>query len=258
VQELTVRVDGLTFSGTRGPFAIGKDGFDGWDDGVTWRVPEVERPNAHGYYDLPSYMNPRTISITGYALAESSRELRFMRSRLVGLLAGGSTGRIQVSRDGWTEWADCKVATEGIAFDEVYGQNYANFMVQLWCPNPLKYGDVNTFTVPSGASYVTVFHRGNAVGYPSIVVSGSMPGGYVLQSTGGAEYRVTTPLTSGNPHTIDMATGLLVRGGLVVSGGVTRADLWRVQGGSTATNLRLQPITTGTGTATATLLDTYT
>ena len=252
---LRVTIAGLDFYGQGlHDFVISPDGFDGWDDGVDMRLENTARPQAHGAFDLPGFQDARTVAISGHAFADSPQRLAHLRSRLTGLLAGGGTGRIQVERFGVTQWADGKLASK-TKFTERGGQNVATFQIQLWCPNPLKFGDANQFTI--GSAYEKVFHYGNTVGYPVITVSGSMPGGYVLQSSAGAEYRVTTPLVSGTPHTVDMSTGLLVRNGLAVSGGVTRADLWRVPGGSGATDLRILPITTGSGTASVTLLDTY-
>jgi len=253
---LRVTIAGLDFYGQGSDgFIISPDGFAGWDDGVDMRLDQLPRPQAHGMFDLPGYQGSRTVAISGSAIADSGRQLHWLRGRLTGLLAGGDTGRIQVERDGDVQWADCRLAAKTM-FTEIGGNDIASFQIQVWCPNPLKYGSTNTYSISSGSSYTTLFHRGNTVGYPTVTVSGSFPGGYVLQSSGGAEYRVTTALGA-IPHTIDMSTGLLVRNGSVVSGGVTRADLWRIQGGSLATDMRLQPITTGSGTAAVTLLDTY-
>lgn len=254
---LKVTVAGLDFFGQGvHDFVIDPDGFDGWDDGVDMRLEQLARPQAHGAFDLQGYQDARTVSISGHVLADSNGRLRLLRSRLTGLLAGGGSGRVQVERDGEVMWADCRLASR-TKFTELGGTDTASFQIQLWCPNPLKYGDTNTYSIASGSAYTTVSHRGNTVGYPVVKVSGDMPGGYLLQSSAGAEYRVTTALVSGSPHTVDMSTGLLSRGGSIVSGGVTRADLWRIAGGSPATDMRLQPITTGSGTATVSLLDTY-
>lgn len=226
-------------------------GFDGWWDSPEIRGESVDRPNSDGEYDLPIYNEARLVTATGHLHTTSHAQMH----EAMNYFTGAMSGRLQVAGHGSVQWADAK-RNSGAKFTPVTDV-FAQYQVRLKCVDPRKYGDANTYTVPSGSSYVTVFHRGNAVGYPVVKVSGDMPGGYVLQSSAGAEYRVTTPLTSGNPHTIDMATGLLTRGGLLVSGGVIRADLWRVPGGTTATNLRLQPITTGTGTATVTLLDSF-
>jgi len=244
---------GRTLSGTDrfGEWVTQNDKFEGWWDSPDPKGESADRPNADGEFDLPVYSQARLITIGGNFHAKSHGQLH----EAMNFFTGAMSGRLTVAGHGSVQWADAK-RNSGVKFTPVTDV-FAQWQVRLKCVDPRKYGDMNTYTVPSSTAYTTVFHRGNAVGYPTVVVAGSMPGGYVLQSSGGAEYRVTTALTSGNPHTIDMATGLLVRGGSVVSGGVTRADIWRIQGGSTATNMRLQPITTGTATATVSMLDTY-
>lgn len=226
---------------------------EGWWDSPDPKGEEVERPNADGDFDLEVFYKARYVTITGRLYSQGHAQLHDAMNRFSALVP--QRGRLQVSGHGPTQWADVKRAS-GLSMVPVTDR-FAQWQARLKCPEPRKFGDANTFTVPSGSTYVQIFHWGNSVGYPVIVVAGSMPGGYVLQSSAGAEYRVTTPLVSGSPHTIDMSTGLLMRGGLVVAGGVTRADLWRVPGGSNATNMRILPITTGTATATVSLLDTY-
>lgn len=226
-------------------------GLDGWWDSPDTKGEEVDRPNADGEYDLPVDNQARLVTASGNFHAVSADQL----FEAGNFFTGPMFGRFQASGYGPVQWADAK-RKGGAKFTPITDV-LAQWQIGLKFVDPRKYGNTNSFSIASGTAYTTLFHRGNAVGYPVITVSGSMPGGYVLQSSAGAEYRVTTPLVSGTPHTVDMATGLLVRGGAVVSGGVPRADIWRVQGGTTATNMRLQPITTGTASAAVALLDTY-
>lgn len=242
---------GRTLNGSDrfGKWVTLSDQFDGWWDSPDVKGEEIDRANSDGEYDLPVYNQARLVSIGGHFHATSHAQMH----EAMNYFTGPMSGRFQVSGHGSVQWADMK-RNSGVKFTPVTDV-FAQWQVRLKAPNPLKFGEANTVAV--GSSYETIFHRGNTVGYPVVMVAGSMPGGYVLQSSAGAEYRVTTPLVSGTPHTVDMSTGLLVRSGLAVSGGVTRADLWRVPGGSTSTNMRIQPITTGTAAATVTLLDTY-
>lgn len=224
---------------------------DGWNDSPPVKSQDVARPNADGDFDLPINYGPRLVTIGGRVICSSQAQAQRARARITGLVQG--LVRVQIMDEGLTTWADVKLND---AVTTKRTGTLVRFLYQLRAPEPRRYGDANPYSIPSGSAYTTLSHQGNAVGYPVIKVSGSFPGGYVLQSSAGAEYRVTTALNA-TPHTIDMATGLLVRNGSVVSGGVTRADLWRIQGASTATDLRLQPITTGSGTAAVTLLNTY-
>lgn len=251
---LKVTIAGLDLlgQGSNG-FVISPDGFDGWDDGVSMRQENTARPQAHGSFDLPVYQDARTVSITGNAFADSPRELLRLGNRLTGLLAGGQSGRIQVERYGDVQWADGRLAAQ-TKFTERGGQNCASFQVQIWCPDPRKFGNSQDFSVALG-SQAAVFHRGNYDAAPSIRVSGLMPSGYTLTGPGGRRFVVTRSAGSGESHLIDMNTGILKVNGSVVTGGVSVADTILIPPGSSTTIGLSAP--SGTGTSTVTVLDTY-
>jgi hypothetical protein len=234
-------------------FVISPDGFVGWDDGVDMRLEKTARPQAHGSFDLPGYQDARTVAISGSVFADSNARLRHLRSRLTGVLAGGQSGRIQVDRDGDVQWADCRLASKTM-FTESGGQEIATFQIQLWCPDPRKFGESRKFTASVG-SPVTAFHWGNYQAAPKFVVSGSMPGGYTLWVRG-IPFVVTRALTSGAPHTIDYDDGRLRIGGAVIHGGLGATSTPGVLPGVAAL-VDVTPNTTGTATAAMTLLDTY-
>lgn len=256
MRELLVNVAGLDFFGDSGPFLIGPDGFTGWDDGVDIRLPQEARPQAHGSFDLPGFQGSRSPSMSGHVLADSSAQLANLKDRFLGILNGGQSGRIQVSRPWGTTWADCRLGAQP-RFTERGGRGVATFQMQLWCADPVKYGDVKEFPVPAGTSYVNLFHRGNTASLPTLVVAGSAPGGYEIQSSAGARYQVTRALVSGTPHTIDMRDGMLQVGGVYVAGIGVRADVWRIPPGSSATTIRVTPLTSGSPSATAYVTDSF-
>lgn len=249
-------LDGKVLEGIDQYGEWGVKSFEGWWDVPEGKGEDIARPNTDGDFDTPVYYGPRYPTLTGIFIADTEAKMFDGMNRFNGLLR--APGRLQVigygSRD---QWADVKRASGAGPTITPATDTICHWQIRAKAPDSRKFGLANTYTVPSGSSYTTVFHRGNAVGYPVIKVSGSMPGGYRLQSSGGAEYRVETPLVSGAPHTIDMATGLLQIGGNLVAGGVTWADIWRIPGASTDTDLRVQPNTSGSATATVTLYDTY-
>jgi hypothetical protein len=253
MRELTVNVEGLIFSGMRGPFAIGPDGFDGWDDGVEMRVTDTPRPQAHGSYDLPVYGGSRIINISGYALAKSVDELDQLGDRLTGLLAGGQKGRIAVTKNGRTRWTDCRLATQ-TKFTERHGQATGDFQVQLWCADGRKYGESNDFEVANG-SPGTVYHRGNFPATPKIVVRGEIANGYTV-TVDGWNYAVSKALQTGKPHRIEYSTGRLYVDGVLTQNSLGNTNLTNIPPGKSV-GFGLYPTSGGSGTATMTLLDTY-
>ena len=235
-------------------FVISPVGFEGWDDGVDMRLSDTPFPQANGSYDLPSYLSARTVSISGKAVADSNPRLRWLRNKLTGVLAGGGKGRIQVDRDGDMTWAECRLASK-TKFDEMGGQNVADFQIQLWCPDPRKYGEARTYTASVGSDAVGVHHRGNYNAAPKLTITGTMPDGYVLTIMGQV-FTVTQPLWFASPHSIDYGDGRLRIGGAIVHGGLGWGFTPLVPPGVTTT-LSIEPITTGTATAQLALLDTY-
>ncbi|XAZ30676.1 hypothetical protein AAHB34_16145 [Paenarthrobacter ureafaciens] len=67
---------------------------------------------------------------------------------------------------------------------------------------------------------------------------------------------MTQPLVSGQPHSIDFGTGRLRVNGNIVAGGLGWGFKPLITPGI-PTALAIEPITTGTGSVTLTLTDTY-
>lgn len=253
--DLRIRIGNVDFFGQGlRELVIEPDGFKGWDDGVDMRISDTPFPQAHGSMNMPGYQSARTISISGKAIGDSNARLRWLRNKVTGILAGGGEGRIQVDRDGEMTWADCRLASK-TKFDERGGTDTADFQIQLWCPDPRKYGETRTWAASVGSNAGGIFHRGNYDATPRFVVSGSMPGGYTL-TIKGQVFNVTQPLVSGQPHSIDYGDGRLRIGGAIVHGGIGYGFTPLITPG-VATALSIAPATTGTATATLTLTDTY-
>lgn len=253
LNDLRVNVAGLDFFGDDfGPFVIEPNGWTGWDGGVDMRFEKVARPGAHGSFRLPSFQDSRLISISGNILADSPQKLEYLKNRITGILAGGQSGRIQVSRPWGTTWADCQLVKTVVT--ERGSDSSATFQMQLWCPDPRKFGDLQKFTMPAGAT-AQVFHRGNYAATPYITVTGSMPG-YTL-TINGANYAVSVPLVSGTPHVINYNDGHLRINGSIVQNSIGNTNLTTIPPG-TVVACALYATSGGTGTAVLDLLDTYT
>jgi hypothetical protein len=261
--DLTVTVDNVDFIRAnvrrtdKVRFIIGPDGFDGWDDSTDMRREEIAIPQGHGAFDVPGFLSPRVVALSGHAVALSPEYLDEGRSVLTGLLADGDSGRIIVHGYGPTQWADGRKASK--TQFKVLGSNprVAKFQAQFWCANPRKFGDVRRH--PDGspwpfASGEPASHYGNFPATPVHVVSGAMSG-YAINGPAGKAKVVTVPVVSGHPHTIDDATGYLSIDGVIVAGGMSQADTWSIPAGAQVTHT-LVPAS-GSGTLATTVLDTF-
>ncbi|QHF24097.1 hypothetical protein GTU73_08790 [Rathayibacter sp. VKM Ac-2804] len=239
--KLTINVGAVTFHGRGadlpedGGFLIDQSGFTGWDDGVDVRRDETARPEGHGSFDAIGRLGPRTVALAGTAQAPSPEELDALKHRLTGLLADGDDARIQVKRDGETLWGRCRLAARTrFTVRGASGARFADWQLQLWMPDPRKYGATETFEQRPAS------HRGNFPARPLHRIQGLLPNGYTIFGPTG-EYTVIRALDAGHEHTIDMRDGFLRVDGVVDLGGVRRGDVWTVRPGDqvefTATDL---------------------
>lgn len=229
MRYISVNVAGLHISGGPGKIVLAPQGLDGWDDGVDVRRTIVDRPNGHGSYDAPGYLDSRVISITGRVLADSREECEALGGRITGLLAGGQSGRIQVTAEGGTQWAACRLSAR-TRFTPDFSRRNAVFQLQLWCADPRKFGQVHVEELTGGQSR-SLYHYGNAEAAPLVEIRGPITGGYQINSNDGRVFRVNSGIASGSRHTIDMNDGLLRVNGRVAAGLVGQADVWKIPPG---------------------------
>jgi hypothetical protein len=110
------------------------------------------------------------------------------------------------------------------------------------------YGEVSTF-----ASGATAVQYGNFPALPELVVAGPHPAGYTV-TAGSNQFTVTAALPAGSTDVIDMSTGWVRRNGVLLVGGISRADTWEIPPGLPG---MLHTITGGTGPLTVRVTDTF-
>lgn len=257
----SVRIDGLEFNGPsrHGSCSVSLEGWWGRPDP---KGQSVSAPNADGDLDLPIWNGPRYVTLTGLFQAKSHVDMHAWMDRVNGLLQGiGSKagdqqagGRLLVAGHGGDRWAPVKWDAAADMQDRT--DTLVSYQLKLKSPRPQKFGDVNEFLVPASAAYSSVIHRGNTAAYPVLVITGSAPNGYSVQTNDDIYYSVTRPLISGTPHIIDMRNGRLMVGNQFVAGQVTTAGIWRVWPGNPL-RVRLNPISGGSASMTVSTFDTY-
>ena len=196
--------------------------------------------NADGVQVVPVEYGSRLITINGRV---SSRRHEYLHEAAGLLSALGFRGDtvLQVSGHGPAQWA--RVWPRGEVQVDFVTDTYMTYQLQLEAPDPFKYGEKRTESFALGGSG-QVMHRGSVPAWPVVTVTGSAPGGYTL-TRAGRDVTVTAPLVSGQPHTLDMRTGVLRAGGSRVYGAISTAQYWTV-----APGLRQTVTASGTGTAT--------
>ena len=225
------------------------DGFSGWDSGTDVRRDEVVIPQGHGSFDSPGFRASRVVSLAGVIVSPTEERTELLGLRLTGLLADGGLGRVVVERKRHM-WADARLSAATKCEARGATPWIADWQMQLWFPDPRRYGATRVF-----GSGEKAYHYGNFPASPRITVLGNMPNGYTINGPFSTQYTVTAAVTPTVGHVIDMATGLLRVNGDVVYGAVTRGDNWTVPPGQSAI-ATLVPVS-GTGTLRVEVVDTY-
>lgn len=259
----SVILDGLDLNG---PSRFGQSivhSIDGWRNRPGIKTQAVARPTGHGDFKSRVYNDSRNVTINGTLLPSSPEQLQEFSDYLNSLLAGPSVeqglsgGRLHVEWFGSTRWAD--VAWDSSAKVDFLGPPegmYAVFQIPLKCDDPQKYGAEHVFSVLSS---VPTFHHGNYPADGKLIVTGSWPGGYRLNSGSGL-VSVIAPVVPGKTHVLDFRRRTLRIDGLLVPKVITTGDFWETAPGLDGRrNVLITPITTKSVDATANyyLTDTY-
>jgi len=221
---------------------------EGWWDSPEVKGDTAERPYQDGEFDLPTYNEARLITVNGHVRAKSHGHLH----EAMNFFTGPMFGRLTVSGHGVVQWADAK-RNSGVKFTPVTDV-FAQWQVRLKCVDPRKFGESKTVAVATG-SPVTAFHRGNYNAMPKFIVRGDMPGGYTI-TVDGWNYTVTSALVTGAPHRIDYDNGKLYRNGVLTQGNLGNTNTAPIPPGKSV-GVGLYPVTTGSGSADMTIIDTY-
>jgi hypothetical protein len=222
---------------------------EGWDNTPDTKDDSEDRFNADGELDLPVYNGARLITFTGFLHAKS----HLQRHEAQHWFNGAMSGVLQVMGHGPALWAPAK-RSRGTKFTSLT-DTLAQYQVQLKCVDPRKFGASVTYPVATGQP-LTVGHRGNYAATPKFVVRGDMPGGYTL-TVNGWNYTVTKALQAGKPHRLDYDDGLLYVDGNLTDNSFGNTNTTFIPSGPNGVGVGLYPVTTGSGTADMTVIDTY-
>lgn len=253
---LRVRAGGLTFLGQPDQmpfegFAIGPQGFEGWDDGTTMSRTVVDQEQAAGAYDADGLAGTRTLELSGSAVASSVGRLRLFGDQFRSLGAQGGSFPVTVDHLGVTRSGVARLDGKP-TFEVQRGLLNAKFATKFWFANPRLVGHEYTF---GPAVSVLAHHYGNFPAAPVITVAGVIGTSYTINGPNGAQFKVALPVTAGHPHTIDMATGLLYIDDAIFYGAIGPAQTWEIPPGA-AVSQTLVPFS-GAGTLTVVVKDTY-
>lgn len=233
------------------------EAIEGWDEPPAVRDSDVERPLAHGSFDVPSFYADRTPTLDGILLANSRAQGLEAVRRLAGS-ASLATQKLEITDAGLTQWAGVKLA--GLDYTWVTNSD-VRWQLRLKAPDPRKFGKVHIEELTGGQSR-SLYHYGNIEAAPLVEIRGPITGGYQINSNDGRVFRVNSGIASGARHTIDMNDGLLRVNGRVQAGLVGQADVWKIPPGLLPSggtlNMALKPdVASQTPVGSVYITDTY-
>lgn len=220
--------------------------FDGFLDSLRAEYDDAKRPTM-GLYDADPYYPARYPHMAGFVSADTHTELEALRRHIVGLHQPGKRSvMVELGRD----WFTLTAEVVSVTWDQASFAPEAVWSVDLRCVDPLKRGELRTYTAPA-----TVFHRGRFDALPTVTVRATTAmSGYTINGPDGKKFIVTSPLPAGQTDTIDFATGWVYRGGALLEKATSRSETWPVPPG-TGVAMSLTP-TTGSGVLTVKVHDT--
>lgn len=208
---------------------VKRDGFQGWKGVSNTRREALARAVEHGEHDAPVYLGARVITIDGWVIGRTERELEHEEESLVGLLSG-QREQITIDHQGLTRWANGRVmlAVADPGSRIKHGVYAAAFQVQMTCADPRRYGESQAFPPAGTARAPWVSHRGNFPAYPVIEIPAA-PADYSISSPGGTF--TVTGATAGGTHAVDLRRGRVFRNGVeMLDVGV--GNLWAIPPGA--------------------------
>ena len=253
---MQVTLGGLTFHSGVLP---GSTGFtiaaqSGWTGGAGSKRDNAGREGAHGSFRTPSHRPDRIFTYRGIYKGSSLADVQAMGEVLSGL--EGLSLPVTVAWED-TRWSTVEV--NHVRFTPAGYKAEADYQVELWMPDPFKYGESRDMPASSGDSVtfgniVQLSHRGNTAALPKFTVTAttSMASGYQLKGKS-RTFEVPGPLDVGSTDKVDYSTGTVRRDGVLVTGVVPR--VFEVNGGESV-DFRLWPLS-GAGKAIPHVTDTY-
>ena len=202
-------------------------GFDGWWGGSSMRTGATERPSDHGGFDGPSYLGPRTMTISGVTLAPTTDLVLLARDTIVSLCSDLRSlyPLVVTETSGLTR--QCMVRIVGDPKVADLNETAFEWQMSLVAPDPRRYSTSETvltmtapadpvgglvvpFSVPfsivsvgSSSTTETVTNGGTFGTRPVITFSGPLSNPQITNVTTGQTMALTSVIAGGEWVVLD-------------------------------------------------------
>lgn len=241
----------------------------GWHNSPGTRRKSTPRLWSHGNFSERGWRDARLISVQGFIFCDSRSDAAAMTDTLNAALADGTEGTFTVNdSDLGHRWA--KVYMVGTPTVDWDGNEYIYFAIDMEAPDPRKYGDIFSASVPfaepggglvfdlfnpsgvldfgtvGAAGTLTYTNPGTADTAPIIRIDGMAPGFTVTNVNTGARLVYADTVPAGQYLLLNAADGsVLLNGYADRSGALTIREWSTVPGSGSATFLFESPGASG-------------
>ena len=201
---------------------LNPDGISGFTGSTADTGEHTDRPYGDGAWSVDGFLSAGSMMLDGGIIAPSPFDLIKKINRF---MSEFTNREIKISAK--DEAGNYTRIARRIALPKVtrHGNDrcFARFNVQMWFPDPHYYGE--TRSAPAG---VRMVNYGSADAIPTVQVRGPQASGYTVGDGEGGEVVVTSALSAGGTDVIDLRTGWVRRGGVIISGAVSKFQPWVV------------------------------
>ena len=233
---------------------------EGWQDAPSVRLGLTNRPEEHGAFDGPSYLEPRVITVKGAAYGASYAATKQARDIMASVLGDPTLGlqTATVRTPGYRDMQASVRRSDKVLTSEI-GKDGLTFSwsVILVAPDPLRYSTALTtlsaglpvvglgglvfplvfplaFGTGTAGGDITIVNGGTIAMWPTLTITGPVTGPTVTNVTTGAILRFDPAFTvpAGQTVTIDTKNRLVTLAGVNRRDRLVTAEWFRIATGT--------------------------
>jgi hypothetical protein len=207
----------------------------GWDDLPDFTSYDTPRARGHGDHPGSQFIRSRIVTVSGSIANRASRDILAQVLLAASPVETDAVEDLTIETFGQSLTAGARLIRRSLPVGENYAAGAVPFALQWKCPDPLRYGAIQTpqstvlpvssggmafpmaFPMDFGSSgtlgQITLYNAGTAPAPVQLTVTGSLPSGFEVSTTDGQRLRYEFPVASGETLTLDTGEGTLTTDG---------------------------------------------
>jgi hypothetical protein len=224
-------------------FVLDDNALTGYYDGVNIKRTEAVRPNQWGDFAEPGLLGPRTLSLTGTAIADSPQQLHAMRDEFISTLSHGGYEEIGIQNTYGTRFLNVALSGSPSWVQKI--DTAALWKLELYAPDPRMYGyeqsiQITDGSVSGGMNFpvgypvdfggpivsmaMSIYNAGNAKSWPVFKVTGNYFSGFKITDGLNSSIIFDGVVSMESPVYIDTGKGTATQNGVDKSSMLSKRD----------------------------------